>query len=855
MKFRCTFFFAVLALQTGLLRADSSFLWEGFEREVNWFAEDRSAASGRAVDSAHASEGSHSLKMMFKTSSKSGRAVYTRMEKMDWSPYAALVLDIYNPSGIEDLKASVIITSTEHWIQHEAALPPLSPGWNRDLKVDLTKAQFSSPASSYKPIGYLVGRGEIQSVSLALEPGVEADSAVYADNLRLIRGGVLNKGDFTLNLTLEGVASGGDLGYLPPGMRLRRGDFRSLESFESGQPWTSSKPGVRLETSAEHASQGSQGLRVGFDFISEGFDVTMHGIETQLAKAKLFRMDIYNPGAAISVALWMVDGNGKTYTSESKWLMHGWNTPVFDFSNQNAWNGQAIEPQTLANLSSVNLAVYPSYGGALYFDALSSSSINVAGAAQTSALASLSYHPSPDLELRVDTQVEDTFYGSGESDLREAGAELYLDAANLRYDVGGFRNKLIYRHRVTDFDQPIMPLIFSGNLGTELAAFESGGRVGPVELQGLATSRLEYGEYNSRKPTGFGPDHVQGLRARSKIGKDSRLGVTLLNHQAVWDKGVTGLPSSRQTYGLDLDSNWKRGRFSLAWAAEGAYSPGDGHPSQAGNFFVQAGDRGYLGGRVTPEWGRLKLDYYYSLVGYDFDADFTQYGGNEEWHYAEGTLNLEGLGFLKRLKDLPLYDGSIGNNLRLLANAFTLVTRAQYLEVTGRLLPVNSVREYHLRLENDYKAKPHFALRLMLEQTDDQWNFSGNSGGSIVLSFPAGERTTLSLEAGHHENSDLAKSIAEAGLGGTNDAELGLEWHSDSNLFVNIKGIWKDNGKSWQGTWGPEEGHFKWSAGLQQNFGSDTVLRLDYGLPALLGYDFGLQDTLNVLTLTLKTYL
>ncbi len=64
--------------------AGQIYLWEGFEREINWLAETDTAAVDRVLDSEYFTEGGHSLKLLFNASAASARAEWEREEGMDW---------------------------------------------------------------------------------------------------------------------------------------------------------------------------------------------------------------------------------------------------------------------------------------------------------------------------------------------------------------------------------------------------------------------------------------------------------------------------------------------------------------------------------------------------------------------------------------------------------------------------------------------------------------------------------------------------------------------------------------------------------------------------------------------------
>ncbi len=844
--------FLVVCLLSGALHAGYEFAWEGFEREINWDAQTGSAATGRVVNDTIFSEGGHSLKLLFNSVAKAGRAVYSRFLTADWSPYGALIFDVYNPTDLSNIQVAVLILSTDRYLAHEYLLPPLHKGWNRSLRVDLKAKKFSSTASDYQPAAYLVGRGEIKAMQFLIYPGTAAEGALYLDNLRLERAGLLAVGPLTLNTTLDLVSSVGDLDYLPPDMRIRRGDLTPLESFEGGTAWGTADADIAIEPTSDFLSHGGSALSVSFPSVPDGFDLDMTGMETRLAGTRQLRMDIYNVGPGVSVALWLEDAAGKTYQSSHRLLRHGWNTRVFDFTNQNVWNGAVIDESVLSNLKDVSLNIVSQFPGRLIFDGLESGSLTLRGAAKAGTLLSLSYNPLPNLEFIGDYRLEDTFYGDRLSNIRSASPEAYLDAGSLRLDLGEFRSGFLYRRRINPLDQPIFLLVSPHNLGREIAGFEAAGRVLNTEIQGLVASRLKYDRYNSRRPTGFGPESVATLRFRRNLTETTRLGATHLTHLSKYGSGVSGVPAQRQTWGLDVESHLSGKGSALNIAVEGGMTTGD-RPLLAEG--APERDRFYFGTNLSPEWGRLNLAGWYTLFGYEFDAAFTTLGGNWAGYGLNGGLNLEDWFVFRHLKTLPLYDRSIGNNLSLNWEYTTWATRDRYTDaITGELRPRYEQESFEVALGNDYKARPNFRLSAEYENTDNQWYRTPSVIESVYLRLPLPWDLVTSWSGTFNQGRTIDRSTGEQGNNWAETYHISLERYFKFNLFLNGRGRWIRSRRSWEGAWEDIDSHFKLTWGARQAIGANTVIELNYGFPALFGRDFGLQDTIDVYTLTVKSY-
>jgi len=840
-------------LLAGTVRAGYLYPWEGFEREINWEPQNGTAATGREVDAEHFTEGGHSLKLLFESVAQSGRAVYNRVQTMDWSPFGAMLVDVYNPTDIAGLRLGVVLTTTDRWISYEYITPPLQKGWNRDVRVDLLAPLFSSGSSDYRPVDYLAGRGEVKMVGFEVYPGEAAEGEVEVDNVRLERSGLATLGNFTLNTTVEATGSAGRIDYIPPGMRLRGGDLAAVESFEAGAGWTTEAPGVVISPATDHVSHGRAALGVTFPAEPDGFSVVMAGMESRLAGARQLQLDVYNPGQSAEIALELEDNEGETHTHERVWIWHGWSTLVFDFTNQGQWSGEKITERILSNLAEVRLIIASRMPGRLMFDGVSASAISLRGAATTAVTPSLSWNPTPELEMVVDARVEDTFYGSRASHVHDAGTEAYLNSAGLRWDAGDFRSGLLYRRKVTAFDNPIMSLVSPDNLGNNVAAGEAAGRFGETAIQGLAASRLEFASYNGRAPTGLGPENLVGLRARRDLDGDTRLGLTAVAHQNRYPASQGGIPRNRQLLGVDAESHLEGEGRALTAAAEGAVTVGDRRSVEVEG--APAGDRGYYAVKLEPEWDRLKGEWEYEMVGYDFDADFSSWGGNWEGYMAGVNFNLEGLSFLSRLSEVPIYDRTLASNLGINWSLEAWRSRDSFTDpVTGALHPRSTEFDSEVRFENDYKARPHFSLAAKWGQGEDAWTVNPDTEQYLTLRLPLPLEVVAGLSGTLKQDRQTDRITGESGTGWERILWGSLERFFPGNLFVSAGGTWVKSRESWEGEWGDEEGHFKFTASLRKTLGPSSVIQVDYGVPALYGYDFGLQDTIEILTVKGQVY-
>jgi hypothetical protein len=833
-------------------KARSAYLWEGFEHEINWEAGDGAATVDRQVTGDETTEGARALRILFKAATPAAWAGATRKESMDWSPYGAVVLDLWVPEGLAGARASLVIqTGEEDKVTHEAFLPTLHAGWNRDLRVDLLAATWLSAASNYEPHGWLRGRSDVRKVTVRFYPGAPATGGAVVDRIRLERTGLLVIGDLAVNPVVEVTASGVHLGYVPPDLRLRRRDFAPVQSFDDSLPWTAADAGVSIEPETGLTSYGKRALAVRFPASPEGFDLDLGGLESRLAGSRLFRLEVYSGGTGESVALRLENTDGNEYESSRKKLAHGWNALVWDFTDREVWHGGVMEPGVLDRLVAVVLNVASNTPGRLVFDGAAVGSVRLASAAKAGARFRVSYHPSPGLEVTLTPRVENTYYGSTLRGIRDAGAEGWLDAGSLRADLGGFRTGVLYRTKVTAFDNPINALVSPDNFGNEVAAVESQGRVGPAEVQVLAASRLEYRRYNSHLPTGFGPEALVGVRMRGDAWGGVRVGGTYLEHAARYGEGVSGIPRRRHTAGVDAEGSVASGDASLALAAEGAVTGGDRYETGA---IVPAHDRYYAGATASPSWGRVGLSFGYSLLGYDFDAAFTKKGGNQELVSGSGSLQLDGLPGVRALEAVPLTGGTLAKNLALSVSAWRYETRDRYRDpVTGATSPMATGQEVAWTLGNDAESTPNFGASVSVRDSADPW--TENPAVEEVLTL----RQPLALDVVAYLTGERAvtrtRDLMSGESGESRVHELGveLEREFETGLVVSATVTWEWSRDAWEGAWGDTQMHRRVTATARQPLGASTEVRVDYGVPALYGGDYGAQDTLDVVTVYVKS--
>ena len=110
----------------------------------------------------------------------------------------------------------------------------------------------------------------------------------------------------------------------------------------------------------------------------------------------------------------------------------------------------------------------------------------------------------------------------------------------------------------------------------------------------------------------------------------------------------------------------------------------------------------------------------------------------------------------------------------------------------------------------------------------------------------------------------LGKGVAGSGSGGATlstgrskviPAYFVGHWVEVRNGAGVLEGTWRISRKDWMGVWSDPESHLRMTAGVRQSLGANSLIQVDFGSPALYGPDYGALDTLNVVTVFIKTYI
>lgn len=166
----------------GLFPADSKYafqyLWEGFERENLWLIDELygNAVKDIELSAEYATESKKSMKVTFHGE---GLGLITRVDVPSLAGLMEMKLDVLSTRPGARFTFAYSIKDSFDW--YEAKSVNLKKGWNRDITVDFTGADFKfGEEQSYER--QAVGLDQIKKIFLKFEILRKAD--IYVDNIR-----------------------------------------------------------------------------------------------------------------------------------------------------------------------------------------------------------------------------------------------------------------------------------------------------------------------------------------------------------------------------------------------------------------------------------------------------------------------------------------------------------------------------------------------------------------------------------------------------------------------------------------------------------------------------------------------
>ncbi|MCE5300697.1 MAG: hypothetical protein LLG37_07485 [Spirochaetia bacterium] len=147
-------------------------------------------AAVAVVSPSRASEGKNSLKLYYKDLPNKFGAEYTAATSMDLSQYDYMVFDVYNPGRQGKYAVAIKMNNTEGtWYETKEYV--LYPGWNKNIRIDLTGDDWKTVSSNWQNNITITDRSNVKNIYFIITKLTEG--VVYMDNFRWGK-----KGDFSI---------------------------------------------------------------------------------------------------------------------------------------------------------------------------------------------------------------------------------------------------------------------------------------------------------------------------------------------------------------------------------------------------------------------------------------------------------------------------------------------------------------------------------------------------------------------------------------------------------------------------------------------------------------------------------
>jgi len=175
------------AIPALIQKGETGVLWDGFESDLFWAAggTDDDCSQNAVKSNEFASEGKNSLKCTYAlTANKGATFLFERNE--NWLEYKGLGVD-FNNAADEDIRVAFILCTGSNWMWQESKTVVLTPGKTLNVRFNFFDNNFKTAATNWEIKASIVDIGRIVRVAFKFFSLNDLTSAVYIDNIRLIK--------------------------------------------------------------------------------------------------------------------------------------------------------------------------------------------------------------------------------------------------------------------------------------------------------------------------------------------------------------------------------------------------------------------------------------------------------------------------------------------------------------------------------------------------------------------------------------------------------------------------------------------------------------------------------------------
>ncbi|NLG83453.1 MAG: DUF5060 domain-containing protein [Firmicutes bacterium] len=179
---------------TGTAQTDQEIvLWQSFEGSHAWRAvgtawKDGDSSLVAETVEEHATDGQKALRCRFRMTGSDFATFMTEdlRQWSNWSPYRALLVDVFNGTA-EEVRVALAVCTGDSWEWHETRVETLVPGLNRDVSFPVEGSEWKTAASNWEFKSPLKNADQVKRVALKFFGRVGLEGEFYLDNLRLIK--------------------------------------------------------------------------------------------------------------------------------------------------------------------------------------------------------------------------------------------------------------------------------------------------------------------------------------------------------------------------------------------------------------------------------------------------------------------------------------------------------------------------------------------------------------------------------------------------------------------------------------------------------------------------------------------
>ncbi len=523
----------------------SFYLWDNFDKGTLWSAgvSGSRATAVQCVDKVGDTD-KKGMELSFATLTNVDNASFDYTANMDWSTVSGLKFEIYNPMT-QTVQISVAFKIGPDYTWYESKTMAITPGWNRDLFIDLTAPSFKSQASGWTFTEYLYQRNDIRDVVIQVYPNKQMTGKLVVTEIRFARHNLLGPlGDYA------GITGENNSQITSQQLRFQVWDDGQGEgTFEKGLGnWiaannitTSGWGAGYIQISNKFASEGKHSMELIYKDIGNKTGIEYNAVK-DISNYNSIMLDLYNPGGPLQLSIAFNDAAGNWNECNPVKLNSGWNKNMLFKFTDNVWGNSGtgnrkIGQLRMAQFAQMYLVINGTIEGAVYVDnirwGMKSFANDVLGR-QVSAFDTTSASTQQDLNL----EITPNDFINAKIDFRGAyydrqNTELKVNSAHLILRGAGNELNLFTGEQAKLFDDAF-GLINVSSLGSNITGAQVVGTIAPLRLTYELAGVSDWLEDMYK----LGSSYVAGVRLKESFLSNDYIGLLYYNQRRGYDEGA-----------------------------------------------------------------------------------------------------------------------------------------------------------------------------------------------------------------------------------------------------------------------------------------------------------------------------